>query len=1188
MTNQGSEHAALQSLLDQLSQGSIPEDFDDLDERFPRYGDSVRGLLNSLRSTVSQADAVARGDYSGEFTPRSDEDNLGIALTEMTLTLSNIANVASSVSQGDFSPRLRVKGQQDLLAPAINAMIESFASTALQIDTIAQGDYSAEIEPASPDDTLGVALFEMTRTLRDVADVANAVSEGDYSRRLRVKGERDLLAPAVNRMLESLSSAVDQATQVASGDYSATIEPRSESDALGHALAMMTRELRQARATTEHKAWLLSSLSELQEVMLQESDAEMLGDRILSYLGPRLGAHVGALYVHDLQHQCLRVAGTRALSTGVVRGDTISMGEGIVGQVAREQKPLRLGGLSDQHLRVQSSVISAMPTEVLVHPLMVGERLAGVVEFAALGGISDAAVELLDFCAESIGITLEASIVRQQVDRLLSETQALAEELQQQQIELMASNTELEQQRTQLQASQQKLEQQQRDLEVSNKQLQQNNEELEIKTRLVDQQNDELEQTRQELQVRVDDLALASRYKSEFLANMSHELRTPLNSMLLLARFLSENGQGNMTEQQVEAATVVHKSGNDLLHLINEILDLAKIEAGRMSVTWADCSTTELAERLITTHDHMAEDKGLQLTISTDFSGKFRSDAGRVEQILHNLLANAIKFTDEGTVDVGFHLATPSEHPLDKDQEVMAVVVKDTGIGIPADMHEGIFEAFQQVEGGVRRRHGGTGLGLAISNELATLLGGALELTSSGDQGSCFTLFLPLSPTAAATTPSRPTPRNQAATPKARRARPTPAAARRLKAPNAAPVPPGDDRDELESEARVILVIEDDVAFAKVVRDLCREYGFKVLLATTGEEGVALALERQPSGILLDIGLPGMDGWSVIDALKDNPRTRHIPVHFVSVEDETLDAMRRGAVGYLQKPATLEGLHEALDRLEGMFGRKVKELLIIEDDPSMRMAIRTLLGNGDLVTTDADSGGAALELLQQRRFDCVVLDIGLPDMSGFDLLRRLQSIVEPMPPIIVYTGRELSEQDAAELRFYAESIIIKGVRSEERLLDETAIFLHRIVDNMAPPQQRIIESLRGEDTVLEDKRVLLVDDDMRNAFALSHVLTQRGMHVTKAENGQVALDKLKEENFDIVLMDIMMPVMDGFETMRQIRSQPKYSNLPVIALTAKAMREDRDKCIEAGANDYLTKPVELDRLVSVMRVWLYR
>jgi CheY-like chemotaxis protein/two-component sensor histidine kinase len=676
---------------------------------------------------------------------------------------------------------------------------------------------------------------------------------------------------------------------------------------------------------------------------------------------------------------------------------------------------------------------------------------------------------------------------------------------------------------------------------------------------------------------------MASKYKSEFLANMSHELRTPLNSLLILSRMLADNKEGNLTEEQTESATVIYNSGNDLLSLINEILDLSKIEAGRMEVNLKKVVIKNLADNISANFRHMLVDKGLSLEINVDENMPefIKSDDKRLEQILKNLLSNAIKFTKKGGVTVGFSPASRSVNLFRSGlvpESSIAIKVTDTGIGIPADKQRIIFEAFQQADGSTSREYGGTGLGLSISRELASLLGGEIQVESEPGKGSSFTLYLPVE-LEKKSSPVKPV-NNAAVETKA---------AQRTPSRSSSDIRIKDDREQIKDNKNVILIIEDDPNFAKLLMDQCHEKKYQALVALDGEAGLKLAAEYLPLAVILDLHLPGMDGWAVLDGLKENPDTRHIPVHIMSVDESSIEAFRKGAIGYLTKPAKKEELDTAFSTIEEISSKKIKNLLVIEDDRNLRDSVIKLIGNGDVHSKGAASGSEAMAELKSNKYDCMILDLGLPDMTGFELLKKLEEEEVTIPPVVVYTGRELNREEDMELRKYADSVIIKGVRSEERLLDETSLFLHRMVGKLPEIKKKMILNLYDSDEMFRGKKILLVDDDMRNVFALSQLLSQKGFKVLKAENGLKALEILdREENIDLVLMDIMMPELDGYETTKRIREQERFFNLPIIAFTAKAMKQDSEKCLAAGANDYMSKPVDINRMLSMMRVWLYR
>jgi CheY-like chemotaxis protein len=731
-----------------------------------------------------------------------------------------------------------------------------------------------------------------------------------------------------------------------------------------------------------------------------------------------------------------------------------------------------------------------------------------------------------------------------------------SEELQSQQEELKQINEELEEQA-------QNLKQQQEE-------LQQTNEELEEQTQALEEKNKEVEQSKQDIEQKTKQLEVSSKYKSEFLANMSHELRTPLNSLLILSRDLADNKIRNLNEEQVESAEIINKSGHDLLILINEVLDLSKIEAGKMTLNLEQLRLDHFIEDFYREFKRHAERKSLTLkmNLANNLPEFIVTDSQRLNQVLKNLLSNALKFTEEGEISIDVQRQNDTH---------IAISVTDTGIGIPEAKQMAIFEAFQQADGGTSRKYGGTGLGLSISRELAKLLHGHIKLSSKPKEGSVFTLVIPIE--------IQPTSESENIVRQIKTTAPQPykSVERFL---NYAGIE--DDRLDIAASDKTLLIIEDDLNFAAILRNQARSKGFKCLAATTGEDGLALTEKFKPNAIILDIDLPGINGHQVLAQLKANPSLRHIPVHIVSVNERSILPIKEGAVEYLTKPVNKKQLEEAFTRIENFIERKMRNLLIIEDDANSRKAIRKLIGNGDVKSFEAATGKEALALFGEHHIDCIVLDIGLPDISGFDLIHELAKVKNGnVPPVIVYTGRDLTKEENDELHKYAETIIIKGAKSEERLLDETALFLHRTINNLPESKQRIITNLYDRELIFHSKKILLVDDDMRNVFALSKILTERGMEVIKAENGLIALNELeKRKDIDLVLMDIMMPEMDGYEATQKIRAQPQFRNLPVIALTAKAMKEDKQKCIDAGANDYITKPVDVERLLSLMRVWL--
>ena len=1012
----------------------------------------------------------------------------------------------------------------------------------------------------------------------------------------------------LSRMLSrNVGQLRDLTAAIAAGDLE---RPLGDMDTrelreLAGSVARMQTALREVRDHTRAEDWLKTGLGRLNQVMTGDPDLNTLAARVIAELATTLEAPVGLLYVTgEGGDPTLSLLGSYAFQSRKHLANRFAPGEGLVGQCALERQPILVRNCPDGYVKLSSGLGEAVPRCLYVTPFRREDRVKGVVELGLSAEPTPIEYRYLEQAMPGLAAAVESAHSRTTLASTLQESQRLAAMLQTQQEELKTANEELEEQTQLLRASEEQLRVQQEELRVSNEELAQKNQALERQKLEIGRTNADLSNKRAALEEQARALATASKYKSEFLANMSHELRTPLNSLLLLAGALVENREGNLTDDQVESARIIERSGNDLLSLINEILDLARIEAGRTELHPEPVVLADLARGLQEACEPLAQDKGLALRIdlTADAPQRIVTDRKRLEQVLRNFLSNAVKFTGQGGVTVTIEgagtragaAADLGDSGLDPAQAI-AITVADTGIGIPADKHAVIFEAFQQADGGTARRYGGTGLGLAISRNLSRILGGVITLASAPGEGSRFTLYLPIAApqtqvlnqvlnqaqpgTADGVERPRSIPSPGTAPPHGRRA----AAAAR-------PAAIADDRESLRADGTTILVVEDDPGFAQILVEQCHGRGFKALVAATGEEGLALAGRYLPQGIILDIRLPGIDGWAVLAALKDNPETRHIPIHVMSGDDSTIDALHLGAIGFLQKPVNRAGLDAAFARLEHVFSRRIKDLLVVEDDTILRAQVVRLIASDDVQVAEADTGQGALQRLHGQRFDCMILDLGLPDMTGFDLLKTLAA--DPaivVPPVIVYTGRELTRAEEAELRIYAESIIVKGVKSPERLLDETSLFLHRVVGGLPERARRMIADLHDPDRVFKDRTVLLVDDDMRNVFALSKTLESKGLKVRKAEDGIHALALLDEDDPpDLVIMDIMMPGMDGYETMRRIRAQPRYERLPIIALTAKAMKEDCERCIAAGADDYLTKPVDLNRLYSMLRVWLYR
>ena len=930
-------------------------------------------------------------------------------------------------------------------------------------------------------------------------------------------------------------------------------------------LASAGMTVREYRAKAR-QSWVTTGLSGLSLRLQGDHRLDEIGKRALDYLAEYLGADVGAGYVVERSTGELELFGGFALPPERL-ARKLQSAEGLAGQAVTSRRLLHVRNVPAGHLEVASATGRSDPAELVLAPAIQNGRVYAVIELGFNHPVSESDRNLLEGASEMLASAIRSGQDRSRLEALLEETQRQAEELQTQQEELRVSNEELEQQSRILQESQARMELQQTELEQTNANL--------------ESQADQLLRVQDALTEKARQLSQASQFKSEFLANMSHELRTPLNSTLILAKLLSDNKPGNLSAEQVKYAQTIYSAGSDLLTLINDILDLSKIEAGQATVEVEQVAVAPMLQRLLEPLRPMALDKGLALELDIDpaVPASLHTDAQRLGQVLKNLLSNALKFTQRGTVALRVSRAS---------RDRVAFAVQDTGIGVPADQQELIFEAFRQADGSTHRKFGGTGLGLSISRDLATLLGGSLSVTSTPGQGSVFTLEVPVRLEEA---PSVPGAQGAAAAatpfmlPKT-----APIAARRDAA--AAPAPKAAAPSGPEPE-RSILVIEDDERFAGILSDLAREMGFGCLVAHTATDGLELATRERPNAIVLDINLPDFSGLGVLDQLKRNPQTRHIPVHVVSVADYAREAMGRGAAGYALKPVKREELVQALQRLEAKFTRHVRHVLVVEDDDRQRESVRQLLARNDVEIAPAATAAAALELLRETTFDCVVMDLNLPDMSGYELLQQMtEQEGVSFPPVIVYTGRALSRDEEQHLRRFSKSIIIKDARSPERLLDEVTLFLHQVEAELPPEQRQMLELARSRDSALEGRTVLVVEDDVRNVFALSSILEPTGVRVEIARNGREALDALGRAGsdgqpvIDLVLMDIMMPEMDGYTAMREIRKRPEWRRLPIIALTAKAMKDDQEKCLAAGANDYIAKPLDVERLLSLVRVWM--
>jgi HAMP domain-containing protein/signal transduction histidine kinase/CheY-like chemotaxis protein len=1149
---------------------------------------TINTMVDQLNSFASEVTRVARevgteGKLGGEAKVpgvagvwKDLTDNVNSMAASLTSQVRGIAKLVTAVANGDLKQKLVVetKGEISALADTINTMIETLATFGDQVTTVAR--------------EVGV--------------------EGKLGGQARVPGAagvwRDLTAN-VNQLADNLTTQVraiaDVATAVTKGDLtrSIAVEAQGEVAELKDNINEMIRNLRDTTRKNTEQDWLKTNLAKFSRMLQGQRDLAAVSQLILSDLAPLVNAHHGAFYVVDTagEDQVLKLLASYAFQERKKVARVFRFGEGLAGQCAVERRMLVLHEVPRSYIRISSGLGDAPPRSLAILPVLFEGEIKAVLELATFDEFDQIRLTFLEQLAETIGIVLNTIEANMRTEELLKQSQALTENLQKQQDTLTETNKRLEQQTHSLRQSEELLRQQQDELTRKNIELEEKATLLSEQKAEVEQKNQEVEQAKVALEEKAEQLALISKYKSEFLANMSHELRTPLNSMLILSQMLMENQDGNLSGKQVGFAQTIHGSGSDLLDLINDILDLSKIESGTMQIDVGAVTFAELRKFVENAFRQMADIKGLQFDVEAapGLPPAIQTDARRLQQVLKNLLSNAFKFTERGRVTLRMQVATggwnPEQELLNAANTVVAFSVSDTGIGIPRDKHAVIFEAFQQGESGTSRKYGGTGLGLSISRQITRLLGGEIRLESTPGQGSTFTLYLPLMYPAAPGTAPEPSGATSA-----------PSVAEGAALKSAAPTPAravlapvveravADDRTNVQPGDRVLLIAEDDPSFAQILLDLAREMGFKGLVAQRADRALALVREYRPTAVTLDLRLPDADGWTILDRLKHDPATRHIPVHIISVDEGWQRGLRLGARDFLVKPATRESLSEALEGLHKFVDRPVKRLLVVEDDEAQCRSIRELIGEGDVETVTVGTGEEALAKLQQDRFDCMVLDLGLPDMTGFQLVSRVKSEVGLRKlPTIVYTGKQLTRKEEAELQRLAESVVIKDAGSPERLYDETALFLHRITAELPEARRKMLEQLHRRDPVLTGRTVLVVDDDVRNIFALTTFLERSDMKVVYAESGRDGIARLQDSpEIDAVLMDVMMPEMDGYETMRAIRAIPTFGTLPIIAVTAKAMKGDREKCIEAGATDYIAKPVDMDQLLSLLRVCLYR
>ncbi len=1203
--------------------------------------ETLNTMVEQLRSFAAEVTRVARevgteGRLGGQAvvpgvagTWKDLTDNVNLLAANLTTQVRNIAEVTTAVARGDLSRKITVdvKGEILELKNTINTMVDQLNAFASEVTRVArevgtEGLLGGQAEVPGVDgtwkdltDTVNVMAANLTEQVRGIVKVVTAVANGDLKQNLTVKskGEVAALAETINNMTDTLAIFADQVTTVArevgvegrlggqanvpgaagtwkdltgnvnllaanlttqvraiaevatavtKGDLTRSIQvdARGEVAELKDNINTMIGNLRLTTERNTEQDWLKTNLARFTNMLQGQRDLTTVGRLLLTELTPLVNAQQGVIYqIANEDASCLKLLSAYADDGVDGHRPTIRVGQGLIGQCALDRRRMLITEMPPDVVPIGSALFKARPNNVIVLPVLFENQVKAVIELASVNMFTTLQITFLEQLTSSIGIVLNSIEATMQTEGLLKQSQQLAGELQAQQRELQQTNEQLEQKAQQLA---------ERNVEVERK-------------------NQEIEQARKAVEEKAAELALTSKYKSEFLANMSHELRTPLNSILILGQQLTDNPDGNLTPKQVEFARTIHGAGTDLLNLISDILDLSKIESGTVTVDAEEVFFTNLLDMVGRPFRHEAETRGLSFEVTMDHNlgRSITTDSKRLQQVLKNLLSNAFKFTAEGGVRLSVTAAVGGwspEHPvLNQAPAVVAFEVSDTGIGIPLEKQKLIFEAFQQADASTSRKYGGTGLGLAISRELANLLGGEIQLRSTPEVGSTFILYLPLQyvgPTTAVRSPTG-TPSPSLA-PSALQA----AGAERTFEQIA------DDRLHIRPGDPILLIVEDDPHYARTLVDLARDKGFKALLAMRGDDALDLAKQYQPTAVSLDVFLPDMLGWNVLSALKQNPLTRHIPVQMITLDEDRQHGLARGAFSFVIKPTSREGISEALGKIKEFAQPRRRRLLVVEDNQAEQLSIEALLAHDDIEILTATTGADALATLREQPCDCVVLDLRLPDMTGFEILdemRRDASLADV--PVVVFTGKELSADEDAQLHTMARSIVVKGVESPERLLDETALFLHRVVADLPPEKQRMLELLNSSDEDLVGRSVLLVDDDSRNIFALSSVLERRGMRVLTATTGKEAIDLIETTpDLAIVLMDIMMPEMDGYQTIKMIRERAAYRRLPIIALTAKAMKGDREKCLEAGASDYLAKPVNIEQLLSALRMWLHR
>jgi len=1072
--------------------------------------------------------------------------------SNLTNQVRGIAKVVTAVATGNLKQKLSIvsRGEVAQLTDTINEMIDTLAVFADQVTTVAREvgvegrlGGQASVPGASGiwknlTENVNQLAENLTTQVRAISEVASAVTKGDLTQMIRVeaKGEVEELKDTINQMIANL---------------------------------------KETTLLNQEQDWLKSNLAKFTQMLQGQKDLNTVTRRILSELAQVVNAQQGMFYILEQDdnglNQKLKLFSGYAYNEELLLNKEFAIGQGLVGQVAIEKERILLNNVPKDYIKIGSGLGEAAPVSVIVLPVLFEKEIKAVIELASFENFSEIHLDFLTQLTESIGIVLNTIETNSKTEQLLEQSQSLTDELRR-------TNEEL-QDKAHLLAKQK--------------------EEVETK-------NKEVEEARLSIEEKAEQLQLTSKYKSEFLANMSHELRTPLNSLLILAQQLYENHEGNLSDKQIRYAKTIHSCGDDLIQLINDILDLSKIESGYISTDFINVRFHEITAFVETTFKHISESKNLKFNIEMDnnLPDSLETDVQRLNQILKNLLSNAFKFTEKGEVKLRIYDAKnywkQGNPGLENAKSVVAFEIRDTGIGISKDKQNIIFEAFQQAEGSTSRKYGGTGLGLSISRGLADLLGGSIELESLPGSGSAFTLFLPID-----YNPAHVKKEKQSSLKISEYTVGTEMDGSPIQSVQTVKIPDtrdldgineiineiGDDRNTILAGDKVVMVVEDDVRFAKIMIEKAHELELKVVVATNFGSVFDLANKYSPIAVTLDVKLPDASGWRILDLFKNDTNFRHIPVHLISGEENRLLAMQRGARSFNLKPLKSEALTILFKDIVEFSERKEKRLLLVEDNEIDSSQIAKVLENADLLAIEiADTGKKALELLRQNEYDCIIVDYMLPDIGGLEFVTEVNSIKKAlMSPVVIYSAKEFSPKEKTQLKQYANRILLKSVSSLELLLEEAVMHLHLDHKQMLPEKRRMIENLRIREDVLSNKTILVVDDDVRNLFALTTAFERHNIKAITAESGQEAITILGENKMiDMVLMDIMMPEMDGYETTQKIRREHKNSNLPIIAVTAKAMKGDREKCIEAGASDYITKPVKIDQLLSLMRVWLYK